>query len=45
MAIGKPSVLGAVTPIGGLFLLAGWASLALSALGVVRPDKDDEAAL
>jgi uncharacterized membrane protein YgdD (TMEM256/DUF423 family) len=44
LAIGKPSILGAVTPIGGLLLLAGWASLALSALGVVRPDKDDEAA-
>ncbi len=28
MALGAPSILGAVTPIGGLLLLAGWARLA-----------------
>lgn len=32
MALGAPPILGAVTPIGGLALLAGWASLTLSAL-------------
>ena len=32
MALGAPHILGAVTPIGGLLLLAAWASLALSAL-------------
>jgi uncharacterized membrane protein YgdD (TMEM256/DUF423 family) len=32
MALGAPHILGAVTPIGGLALLAGWASLALGAL-------------
>jgi uncharacterized membrane protein YgdD (TMEM256/DUF423 family) len=32
MAMGAPRILGAVTPIGGLALLAGWASLALTAL-------------
>ena len=32
MAMGAPRVLGAVTPIGGLLLLAGWAWLAYSAL-------------
>jgi uncharacterized membrane protein YgdD (TMEM256/DUF423 family) len=32
MALGAPHVLGAVTPIGGLALLAGWASLAITAL-------------
>ena len=32
MAFGGPLILGAVTPIGGLALLAGWAWLAFSAL-------------
>ena len=32
MALGAPRILGAVTPIGGLLLLAGWAWLAWSAL-------------
>ena len=32
MAMGAPHILGAVTPIGGLALLAGWANLALVAL-------------
>ena len=44
IAIGQPPILGVVTPIGGLLMLAGWASLTLSAMGVVRPDKDDEPA-
>ncbi|HUO21114.1 MAG TPA: DUF423 domain-containing protein [Caulobacteraceae bacterium] len=33
MAVGAPRWLGAVTPIGGLLLLAGWAILALAGLG------------
>jgi uncharacterized membrane protein YgdD (TMEM256/DUF423 family) len=28
MALGAPRILGAVTPIGGLLLMAGWAALA-----------------
>lgn len=32
MALGGPRWLGAVTPLGGLSLLAGWAGLALMAL-------------
>jgi uncharacterized membrane protein YgdD (TMEM256/DUF423 family) len=44
IAIGQPPVIGVVTPIGGLLMLLGWASLALSAMGVVRPDKDDASA-
>ena len=35
MALGAPRGLGAVTPVGGLSLLAGWLSLALS--GVRKP--------
>ncbi len=31
MALGAPRILGAVTPIGGLLLLAGWLTLACSA--------------
>ncbi|MEM9605740.1 MAG: DUF423 domain-containing protein [Pseudomonadota bacterium] len=31
MAFGAPRILGAVTPIGGVLLLAGWGVLALSA--------------
>jgi uncharacterized membrane protein YgdD (TMEM256/DUF423 family) len=31
MALGAPRVLGAVTPLGGLLLMAGWAALALAA--------------
>lgn len=31
MALGAPRILGAVTPIGGLFFLIGWAILAWSA--------------
>jgi uncharacterized membrane protein YgdD (TMEM256/DUF423 family) len=30
MALGAPRVLGAVTPIGGLFLMAGWLTMARS---------------
>ena len=32
LALGAPAILGAVTPIGGLALLAGWANLALAGL-------------
>ena len=32
LAFGAPRVLGAVTPIGGLAFLAGWAALAIGAL-------------
>ncbi|MBX3273791.1 MAG: DUF423 domain-containing protein [Sandaracinaceae bacterium] len=32
MTLGAPRVLGAVTPLGGLALIAGWLALALSAL-------------
>jgi uncharacterized membrane protein YgdD (TMEM256/DUF423 family) len=28
MALGAPRILGAITPIGGLLLLAGWLTLA-----------------
>ena len=31
MALGAPRILGAITPVGGLLLLAGWAWLAWSA--------------
>lgn len=34
MAFGAPRVLGAVTPLGGLMMLGGWASLVWSALRV-----------
>jgi uncharacterized membrane protein YgdD (TMEM256/DUF423 family) len=30
MALGAPHILGAVTPLGGLLLLGGWAMLAIS---------------
>ncbi|MBK8197174.1 MAG: DUF423 domain-containing protein [Acidobacteria bacterium] len=33
MALGGPRVLGAVTPLGGLSMLAGWLMLALGAAG------------
>jgi uncharacterized membrane protein YgdD (TMEM256/DUF423 family) len=33
MALGAPRWLGAITPIGGLMLLAGWAILGLAGLG------------
>ncbi len=36
MAVGGPRVLGAVTPVGGLLLMAGWAALAWAALTVRR---------
>lgn len=32
LALGAPSLIGAVTPLGGLALLAGWANLARAAL-------------
>ncbi len=32
MALGAPHILGAVTPIGGLLLLAGWLTLAWTAI-------------
>jgi uncharacterized membrane protein YgdD (TMEM256/DUF423 family) len=34
MTLGAPRVLGAVTPIGGLLLLAGWILLGLAARGL-----------
>jgi uncharacterized membrane protein YgdD (TMEM256/DUF423 family) len=36
MALGAPRILGAVTPVGGLCFMAGWAVLAWAALGVDR---------
>lgn len=33
LALGAPRILGVVTPIGGLLLLAGWAVLTWAALG------------
>ena len=36
MALGAPRWLGAVTPIGGLGMLAGWLALAFAARGLVR---------
>jgi uncharacterized membrane protein YgdD (TMEM256/DUF423 family) len=37
MAFGAPSWLGAITPVGGLLFLAGWATLAWAAAGVDTP--------
>lgn len=37
MALGAPRWLGAVTPIGGLLFLVGWAVLIWAAAGVDRP--------
>jgi uncharacterized membrane protein YgdD (TMEM256/DUF423 family) len=37
MALGGPSILGAVTPIGGVLFLIGWAVLAWAALSVDPP--------
>jgi uncharacterized membrane protein YgdD (TMEM256/DUF423 family) len=34
MALGAPPILGAVTPVGGLCFMAGWAVLAWAARGV-----------
>jgi uncharacterized membrane protein YgdD (TMEM256/DUF423 family) len=36
MALGAPRILGAVTPIGGLMLLAGWLALAWTAFAGTR---------
>ncbi|MGH7477096.1 MAG: DUF423 domain-containing protein [Longimicrobiales bacterium] len=36
LALGGPRWLGAITPLGGLCLIAGWVSLALAALGSAR---------
>jgi uncharacterized membrane protein YgdD (TMEM256/DUF423 family) len=36
MALGGPRILGAVTPVGGLLLMGGWAVLAWAALGGSR---------
>jgi uncharacterized membrane protein YgdD (TMEM256/DUF423 family) len=38
LAFGGPRVLGAVTPVGGLLLMAGWAVLAFGALTRRKPD-------
>ncbi|MEM9810909.1 MAG: DUF423 domain-containing protein [Pseudomonadota bacterium] len=32
MALGAPRMLGAITPVGGLLMLGGWATLALAAV-------------
>jgi len=37
MAAGAPAWLGAITPLGGLLFLVGWATLAWAAAGVDRP--------
>lgn len=37
MGLGGPRWLGAVTPIGGVSFMAGWAALAWAARGVRRP--------
>jgi uncharacterized membrane protein YgdD (TMEM256/DUF423 family) len=37
MALGGPRWLGAITPIGGLLFLAGWATLVWAASGIDRP--------
>lgn len=37
MALGAPRWLGAITPIGGLAFMSGWAVLAWAALRVSRP--------
>ena len=34
LALGAPRIVGAITPIGGVMFMAGWAVLALGALGV-----------
>lgn len=36
MAMGAPRILGAVTPVGGLLFMAGWAMLAIAALQAPR---------
>ncbi len=36
MVLGAPRVLGAVTPLGGLSLMAGWAALGAHALAIRR---------
>ena len=42
LAMGRPENIGGGHTIGGLLLLAGWGCLALSAMGVVRPDRDED---
>jgi uncharacterized membrane protein YgdD (TMEM256/DUF423 family) len=37
LALGAPRLVGAITPLGGLLLLGGWAVLAWAALGIDRP--------
>jgi uncharacterized membrane protein YgdD (TMEM256/DUF423 family) len=34
LALGAPSVLGAITPLGGVALIAGWVALAFAARGL-----------
>jgi uncharacterized membrane protein YgdD (TMEM256/DUF423 family) len=36
MVLGGPRVLGAITPLGGVSLIAGWAALAAAGLGRLR---------
>ena len=38
MALGGPRMLGAVTPVGGVLLMAGWGALAVGALRRRRTD-------
>ena len=37
LALGGPSVLGPVTPLGGLAFIVGWLALAASAVGRTKP--------
>jgi len=41
MALGGPRVLGAITPLGGLALLAGWASVGVHAVAQLRHDREE----
>lgn len=40
MALGAPRWLGAVTPVGGISLLAGWVMIGLGGLASARRDQD-----
>ncbi len=40
LAVGGPRILGAVAPVGGLSLVAGWIALALAAVVAIRAGPD-----
>ena len=40
MVLGGPRVLGAITPIGGLCLMAGWGALVVHGLGLSRANSE-----